>query len=33
MVTHDPAVADTARRKVSMRDGRIVADERQVRVS
>ncbi len=34
MVTHDPAVADTARRKVSMRDGRIVADERpQVAVS
>ena len=33
MVTHDSAVADTARRKVSMRDGQIVADERQVRVS
>jgi putative ABC transport system ATP-binding protein len=29
MVTHDPAVADTAQRKVSMRDGRIVADERR----
>ena len=29
MVTHDPTVADTARRKVSMRDGRIVADERR----
>ena len=29
MVTHDPAVADTARRKVSMRDGRIVSDERR----
>ena len=29
MVTHDPTVADTARRKVSMRDGRIVSDERQ----
>jgi putative ABC transport system ATP-binding protein len=27
MVTHDPAVASTARRKVSMRDGRIVSDE------
>jgi putative ABC transport system ATP-binding protein len=27
MVTHDPAVAGTARRKVSMRDGQIVADE------
>jgi putative ABC transport system ATP-binding protein len=27
MVTHDPTVAETARRKVSMRDGRIVADE------
>ena len=27
MVTHDPAVANTARRKVSMRDGRIVSDE------
>jgi putative ABC transport system ATP-binding protein len=27
MVTHDPTVADTADRKVSMRDGRIVADE------
>jgi putative ABC transport system ATP-binding protein len=28
MVTHDPTVADTATRKVSMRDGSIVADER-----
>ncbi len=28
MVTHDPTVASTARRKVSMRDGQIVADER-----
>ncbi|MGO9874894.1 MAG: ABC transporter ATP-binding protein [Acidimicrobiia bacterium] len=28
MVTHDPTVAATARRKVSMRDGEIVADER-----
>ena len=28
MVTHDPTVADTAHRKVSMRDGQIVADER-----
>ena len=27
MVTHDPTVANTARRKISMRDGRIVADE------
>ena len=27
MVTHDPTVANTARRKVSMRDGQIVADE------
>jgi len=27
MVTHDLTVANTARRKVSMRDGRIVADE------
>ena len=27
MVTHDPTVASTARRKVSMRDGRIVSDE------
>ena len=27
IVTHDPVVADTADRKVSMRDGRIVADE------
>ena len=27
MVTHDPTVAATARRKVSMRDGQIVADE------
>jgi len=27
MVTHDPTVAGTARRKVSMRDGQIVADE------
>jgi putative ABC transport system ATP-binding protein len=33
MVTHDSAVADTARRKVSMRDGRIVSDERQAKVS
>ena len=33
MVTHDPTVADTAHRKVSMRDGRIVADERRVRSS
>jgi putative ABC transport system ATP-binding protein len=30
MVTHDPTVAGTARRKVSMRDGRIVADEQRV---
>jgi putative ABC transport system ATP-binding protein len=28
MVTHDPTVAGTAHRKVSMRDGQIVADER-----
>ena len=27
MVTHDATVADTAKRKVSMRDGQIVADE------
>ena len=27
MVTHDPTVAGTARRKVSMRDGGIVSDE------
>ena len=27
MVTHDTAVAATARRKVTMRDGQIVADE------
>jgi len=27
MVTHDPTVASTARRKVSMRDGQIVSDE------
>jgi putative ABC transport system ATP-binding protein len=30
MVTHDPAVAATAHRKVSMRDGQIVSDERLV---
>jgi putative ABC transport system ATP-binding protein len=30
MVTHDPAVASTAHRKVSMRDGQIVSDERLV---
>jgi putative ABC transport system ATP-binding protein len=30
MVTHDATVAATARRKVSMRDGRIIADEQQV---
>jgi putative ABC transport system ATP-binding protein len=29
VVTHDMTVADTAHRKVSMRDGRIVADERR----
>ena len=29
MVTHDAAVAETALRKVSMRDGRIVSDERR----
>ena len=29
MVTHDPTVAATAHRKVSMRDGQIVADERR----
>ena len=29
MVTHDLTVAGTARRQVSMRDGRIVADERR----
>jgi putative ABC transport system ATP-binding protein len=33
MVTHDQTVADTARRKVSMRDGQIVADERRIPVS
>jgi putative ABC transport system ATP-binding protein len=33
MVTHDPTVAGTARRKVSMRDGEIVADERLAPVS
>jgi putative ABC transport system ATP-binding protein len=27
MVTHDPTVADTARRRISMRDGTIVGDE------
>ena len=27
MVTHDPTVAATARRKITMRDGQIVADE------
>jgi putative ABC transport system ATP-binding protein len=32
IVTHDPGVADTAHRKVSMRDGQIVADERRVPV-
>ena len=32
MVTHDPTVASTAHRKVSMRDGEIVADERLVPV-
>ncbi len=30
MVTHDPTVAATAHRTVSMRDGRIVSDERRV---
>jgi putative ABC transport system ATP-binding protein len=33
MVTHDLAVADTARRTVSMRDGRIVSDERRTAVA
>ena len=33
MVTHDQTVADTAQRKVSMRDGQIVSDERRVPVS
>jgi putative ABC transport system ATP-binding protein len=33
MVTHDQTVADTAQRKVSMRDGQIVSDERRVSVS
>ncbi len=32
MVTHDQTVADTARRKVSMRDGKIVTDERRTPV-
>jgi putative ABC transport system ATP-binding protein len=32
MVTHDPTVANTAHRKVSMRDGQIVSDERVARV-
>ena len=32
MVTHDLTVADTARRKVSMRDGQIVADDRKEEV-
>jgi len=32
MVTHDLTVANTAQRKVSMRDGRIVSDERVVAV-
>ena len=31
MVTHDPTVAARADRKISMRDGQIVADERQAR--
>jgi putative ABC transport system ATP-binding protein len=30
LVTHDPAVAATAHRKVAMRDGQIVSDERLV---
>ena len=33
IVTHDMGVADTAHRKVSMRDGEIVADERRQLVS
>jgi putative ABC transport system ATP-binding protein len=33
MVTHDLAVATTARRKVTMRDGQIVSDERLASVS
>jgi len=31
VVTHDPTVADTAERKITMRDGHIVADERTPR--
>ncbi|HUI04438.1 MAG TPA: macrolide ABC transporter ATP-binding protein, partial [Acidimicrobiales bacterium] len=31
VVTHDLTVADTAERKISMRDGHIVADERTPR--
>ena len=33
MVTHDPTVAGTARRKISMRDGEIVADEQRAGVA
>jgi putative ABC transport system ATP-binding protein len=33
MVTHDPTVANTARRKISMRDGQIVADEQTTSVA
>ncbi len=33
MVTHDPAVAGRARRRVSMRDGAIVADDATARVA
>jgi putative ABC transport system ATP-binding protein len=32
MVTHDMTVASTARRRISMRDGRIVADEHRAEV-
>jgi len=31
LVTHDPAVGEAAHRRVRMRDGAIVADERSVR--
>ena len=33
LVTHDPALADRAERVIALRDGRVISDTRQVRLS